>query len=57
MRKVKSDFFCIKTKVSYKAGDVYNGDRTDLDHVLEPVKKEKKERKPRTKKAEKYGIF
>ena len=53
MRKVKSDFFCIKTKVSYKEGDVYNGDRTDLDHVLEPVKKEKKERKPRTKKAEK----
>jgi len=57
MRKVKIDFFCIKTKVSYKAGDIYKGKRTDIDHVLEtekkpkvkPPKKENKQH-PKTKK-------
>lgn len=53
MRKVKQGFFCTKTKVTYKEGDVYKGDRTDIEHLLEPIKKEKKERKPRTPKAEK----
>lgn len=42
MAKVKQDFFCIQTKVSYKAGDEYTGTRTDLDHVLEVEKKEAK---------------
>ena len=45
-RKVAKDFFCIESKVSYKAGDVYNGNRTDLEHVLEPVKGEKKPAPP-----------
>ncbi len=49
MRKVKIDFFCIKTKVNYKAGDDYKGKRTDIDHVLEPEKKENKQH-PKTKK-------
>ncbi len=54
MRKVKTDFFCIKTKKKYKKGDDYKGKRTDINHVLEPeeVQKPKKENKqhPKTKK-------
>ena len=53
MRKVKTGFFCIKTKKNYPKGSNYNGKRTDLEHVLEPVKKVvKKENKqhPKTKK-------
>tara|TARA_R110000824_G_scaffold326366_3_gene513292 strand:+ start:271 stop:444 length:174 start_codon:yes stop_codon:yes gene_type:complete len=42
MAKVKQDFFCIQTKVSYKAGDEYTGTRTDLGHVLEIEEKEQK---------------
>ena len=42
MAKVKQDFLCIQTKVSYKAGDEYTGTRTDLDHVLEVEEKEQK---------------
>ena len=53
MRIVKLDFYCMETGVSYKKGDKYEGKRTDLEHLLEPVKTEKKERKPRRKKAEK----
>ena len=45
---VAKDFFCIKTKVTYKKGDEYKGDRTDLDHLMEkeiaPVKKEEKKK-------------
>ena len=52
-QKVKVAFFCTKEKVSYKVGDTYNGTRKDLGAFLEPKKTEKKERKPRTKKAEK----
>ena len=54
-RKVIKDFFCIQSKVSYKKGDIYKGKRTDLDHVLEPVKKEKKEtaKQPRATKKQK----
>ncbi len=55
MRKVKTDFFCVKTKKNYEVGDEYRGKRTDLDHVLEPESKPeppKKEDKqhPKTKK-------
>jgi len=59
MRKVKTDFFCIKTKKYYPKGSNYDGKRTDLNHVLEPekevkkvVKKPKKEDKqhPKTRK-------
>ena len=52
MRKVKIDFFCIKTGKVYIKGDVYKGKRTDIEHVLEPVKKPKKENKqhPKTRK-------
>ena len=56
MRKVKIDFFCIKTKISYKAGDLYKGKRTDIEHVLEPIKAVKKvvkkenKQHPKTKK-------
>lgn len=50
MRKVKIDFFCIKTKKSYKKGDVYKGKRTDINHVLEPKKKKEDKRHPKTRK-------
>ncbi len=40
--KVIKKFFCIKTKKTYNVGDVYDGDRKDIDHLLEPKKKNKK---------------
>ena len=40
--KVIKNFFCIKTKKAYNIGDVYDGDRKDIDHLLEPKKKNKK---------------
>lgn len=49
MRKVAKDFYCIKTKKTYKKGDTYKGKRKDLDHVLEPSKKQNK-KAPETKK-------
>lgn len=61
MRKVKKEFFCIKTRKVYRKGSEYRGKRTDLDHVLfpeepfvkkagkKPVKKENKQH-PKTKK-------
>lgn len=39
MAKVIKDFFCIKEKKSYKKGEEYKGERTDIDHLLEPKKK------------------
>lgn len=41
MRTVRKDFFCVIEKVTYKKGDSYKGNREDLEHVLEPIKKEK----------------
>ena len=40
--KVIKNFFCIKTKKVYNVGDIYNGDRKDIGHLLEPKKKNKK---------------
>jgi hypothetical protein len=31
---VKTGFFCIKEKKTYKQGDVYTGDRTDINHLM-----------------------
>ena len=43
-RIVKQAFFCAKSKKSYKVGDTYDGDRDDLDHVLEPKPKPTKKK-------------
>jgi len=32
---VLKDFYCTHTNVSYKAGDVYKGNRTDISYLLE----------------------
>jgi hypothetical protein len=43
MAKVKIPFYCTKEKKSYKAGKEYKGKRTDLKHLMEGFKEEKKE--------------
>lgn len=45
MSKVKIAFYCIKTKKSYKKGQEYKGGRTDLKHLMEGFKEDKKEDK------------
>ena len=32
---VLKDFYCTHTNISYKAGDVYKGNRTDISYLLE----------------------
>ena len=51
--KVVKSFFCIQEKKTYKVGDEYTGNRTDLGALLEQVEdkqlKPKIERKKRKK--------
>jgi len=42
MAKVKIGFFCIKEKKTYAVGDEYTGKRTDINHLLEDVKEDKR---------------
>jgi hypothetical protein len=41
--KVLKEFYCVKTKVSYKKGEEYKGNRKDIDSYLDipaqPIKK------------------
>lgn len=41
---VKTDFFCIQDKKTYKKGDIYTGVRKDLGHLMakEPQTEEAK---------------
>jgi len=39
---VAVDFFCSQTKKKYQAGDVYDGDRTDLGALLKSEKSTEK---------------
>lgn len=43
MSKVKIAFYCIKEKKSYKVGKEYKGKRTDLNHLMEGFKEDKKD--------------
>lgn len=57
MRIVKLDFYCMETGVAYKKGDKYEGKRTDLEHLLEPViKKATKEQDAKQKEMWSHSI-
>jgi len=49
MAKVKTDFYCTQTQTTYRAGDEYLGDRTDISHVLD-IEKQTKTLAPELKK-------
>ena len=49
-RIVKDTFFCMYEKKTYNKGEKYNGNRKDLEHRLEPVKKKTTKQKAETKK-------
>ena len=43
--KVLKEFYCVKTKVSYKAGQEYKGSRKDVNHLLDVPKEVKSNKK------------